>query len=88
MSEVSQYRIEGKIRKIIIGSQRDGFKFEVGCTMVKAGFTVSSIIMNERHYDLFGEVRYEVYVTKDKEERLWKHFTNQPVIVEYFVEWD
>jgi hypothetical protein len=82
---MSNYRIEGTIRKLIIGNQKEGFKYEVGKHMDKAGFTVNEIIFNETHFDLFGEVRYEVYVKKDEEVRLWKSFINQPVMLEFFV---
>jgi hypothetical protein len=86
---VETYLIDGRIRKIIIGGQKDGFIYEVGRTMNKAGFTISSIIFNATHFDVYGEVRYEIYVTKDggdsKAECLWKHFANLPLSVEYFV---
>lgn len=79
--------IDGRIRKVIIGGQKDGFVYEVGREMTRAGFRISSIIFNSTHFDVFGEVRYEVYVTKEGEvdEFLWKHFANLPMSVEYFV---
>lgn len=84
---MESHLIEGRIRKIIIGGQKDGFMYEVGRAMLKSGIVISSIIFNKTHFDVFGEVRYEVYVTKegDTEEMLWKHFANLPMIVEYFV---
>lgn len=82
---MSNYRIEGTIRKLIIGNQKEGFKYEIGKYMDKAGFTVSEIIFNERHFDLFGEVRYEVYVKREEEVMLWKSFINQPVMLEFLL---
>jgi len=80
-----RYRVEAKIRKIIVGGQKDGFHYEVGKYMPNAGFTVHEILFNETHYDFFKEVRYEIYVEKNKEISLWKHFVNLPLIIEYFV---
>ena len=60
--------MNNQIRKITIGtSYKEGMHYEVGQD-VYGGHTISDIIKTEEGYD--------IYITRNGEEKHWKHFNN------------
>lgn len=79
---------QGKIRKIVIGSDPiKGLAFSVGQKVgIGLAFEVTQILKDTAVYHKFGSVEYLVYVKSDNtEEELWKEFKDIPVAVEYFL---
>lgn len=75
-----------KIQRITYGGDpKNDFSYHVGQTLrvPDMTLTISSIIMDETRYHLFGDTRYVIYAKNGKEEKPWKVIENMPVTLTF-----
>ncbi len=78
--------MENPIRKIICGKDpKNGFAFVVGQT-VYGGGEIHAIALDGRAEQLYGRLRYLIYIENEDGIVLWKSIDGMPVIVEYDIE--
>ena len=82
---MKEHITKGVIRKITIGDLKNGMNYIVGQTVMNGKAKITDIIEDEAYFREYGLIRYNVYVKRfdDGWTYLWKDFKNQPVAIEY-----
>ena len=82
---MKEHITKGLIRKLTIGDLKTGMNYIVGQTVMGGSAKITDIIEDEAYFMQYNLIRYNVYVKKldDGFTYLWKDFKNQPVAIEY-----
>jgi hypothetical protein len=82
---MKEHITKGLIRKLTIGDLKNGMNYVVGQTVMSGSAKITNIIEDEAYFREYNLIRYNVYVKRfdDGFTYLWKDFKNQPVAIEY-----
>ena len=82
---MKEHITKGLIRKLTIGDLKTGMNYIVGQTVMGGSAIITDIIEDEAYFMQYNLIRYNVYVKRfdDGFTYLWKDFKNQPVAIEY-----
>tara|TARA_R100001443_G_scaffold113298_1_gene127762 strand:+ start:1086 stop:1367 length:282 start_codon:yes stop_codon:yes gene_type:complete len=82
---MKEHITKGLIRKLTIGDLKTGMNYIVGQTVMGGSAKITDIIEDEAYFMQYNLIRYNVYVKRfdDGFTYLWKDFKNQPVAIEY-----
>ena len=82
---MKEHITKGLIRKLTIGDLKTGMNYIVGQTVMGGSAKITDIIEDEAYFMQYNLIRYNVYVKRfdDGFTYLWKDFKNQPIAIEY-----
>ena len=82
---MKEHITKGLIRKLTIGDLKNGMNYIVGQPVMGGNAKITDIIEDEAYFREYNIIRYNVYVKKlsDGYVYLWKDFKQQPIAIEY-----
>ena len=82
---MKEHITKGLIRKLTIGDLKNGMNYLVGQPVMGGNAKITDIIEDEAYFREYNIIRYNVYVKKlsDGYIYLWKDFKQQPIAIEY-----
>ena len=87
---MKEHITKGIIRKITIGDLKTGMSYVVGQNVMRGEATITDIIEDEAYFREYNIIRYGVYVKKNSDGYiyLWKDFKQQPIAIEYNINYE
>ena len=87
---MKEHITKGLIRKLTIGDLKNGMNYLVGQPVMGGNAKITDIIEDEAYFREYNIIRYNVYVKKlsDGYIYLWKDFKQQPIAIEYNINYE